>query len=162
MLSVVVDYETLCSRTSPADPEPWQPLPGSLEAVSRLTRADWRVLVIGPVSRDGTPDLARLTRLHSRLSHAVANAGGEVDAVFFCPHGPEADCTCHPPAPGLLEDIARRQQLRLTQLPCITPDRGPVLEAAQRAGMQCLTLGAEGDFADLDAAVQFLLEDTDS
>ena len=162
MLSVILDYATLCAIPDAGDQEAWQPLPGSLEAIARLHRADWRVLVIGPLSAHGTPDIARVTRLHNRLSQAAANAGGQIDAVFFCPHGPGRGCDCCPPAPGLLEEIARRQQQRLSTLICILADTGPVLEAARTVGADCLTLGPHGRFRSLDAAVQSLLDATPS
>jgi len=31
-----------------------------------------------------------------------------VDAVYYCPHGPDADCNCRKPRPGMLDAAGRR------------------------------------------------------
>lgn len=157
MQPIIVDFDLLTTGPA-AGPEQWQPLPGSLEAIARLTRADWRVLVIATAATGEPADLDRSTRLHTRLGQAAANAGGQIDAVFFCPHGPGQACDCCPPAPGLVEDIAHRQQLRPENLPCLVATEGRALEVARAAGARCLTLGQNGQFQDLDSAVQSLLD----
>ncbi|RRQ21984.1 D-glycero-beta-D-manno-heptose-1,7-bisphosphate 7-phosphatase [Thiohalobacter thiocyanaticus] len=169
MQPVIIDLAAIRESDTTA-PEHWNPMPGSLEAIARLNRADRRVLVTGTPVMDGdaAPDLGRLTRLHNRLNQAANNAGGQIDAVLFCPHGPDTNCPCRPPRPGLLLDIALRQQLRLEDVPYITLDHGPALEAGRSAGVRCLVLGAgntdagEPGFSSLDAAVQYLLDETDN
>ncbi|BAZ92595.1 D,D-heptose 1,7-bisphosphate phosphatase [Thiohalobacter thiocyanaticus] len=170
MQPVIVDLDVIRDTSRDAAPDQWNPRPGSLEAIARLSRADRRVLVTGTPVRDGDPATAldRLTRLHNRLSQAASNAGGQIDAILFCPHGPDTNCPCRPPRPGLLLDIALRQQLRLELVPYITLDQGPALEAGRTAGLRCLLLGtgntdaAEPCFSSLDSAVQYLLDETDN
>lgn len=168
MQPVIIDLDVIRDGNTAA-PEHWSPMPGSLEAIARLCRADRRVLVTGTVMHgDAAPDLDRLTRLHNRLSQAANNAGGQIDAILFCPHGPGTNCPCRPPRPGLLLDIALRQQLRLELVPYITLDQGPALEAGRAAGTRCLVVGAgntdtgEPCFSSLESAVQFLLDETDN
>ena len=157
MQSIIIDHDLL-SASPATGAEQWQPRPGSLEAIARLSRADLRVLVIATAATGEPADIDRSTRLHNRLAQAAANAGGQIDAVFFCPHGPGQECDCCPPAPGLVEDIAHRQQLRPVDLACLVSTEGQALEVARAAGVRCLTLGQNGQFPDLDSAVQFLLE----
>jgi D-glycero-D-manno-heptose 1,7-bisphosphate phosphatase len=45
---------------------------------------------------------------------AVRSMGGEVDAIFFCPHRPEDGCHCRKPLPGLFEEIAERLKVNLS------------------------------------------------
>jgi len=45
---------------------------------------------------------ADLARVHARMTDSAAAAGGTIDAIFCCPHAPEAGCECRKPAPGLL------------------------------------------------------------
>ena len=161
MQPVIVDYDLLCASPA-AGPEQWQARPGSLEAIARLTRADWRVLVIATAATGEPADTDRVTRLHNRLCQAAANAGGQIDAVFFCPHGAGQVCSCCPPGPGLVEDIARRQQLRPEKLSCLVSTDGQTLEVVRAAGGRCLTLGEDGQFPGLDQAVQYLLEESDA
>lgn len=164
MQPVIIDLDAIRDSNAAASDQ-WNFIPGSLEAIARLSRADRRVLVTGTPVMDDTPDLDRLTRLHNRLSQAVNNAGGQIDAILFCPHGPGTNCPCRPPRPGLLLDIALRQQLRLELVPYITLDQGPALEAGRAAGTRCLVVGTdtgEPCFGSLESAVQFLLDETDN
>ena len=89
--------------------EEWHALPGSVEAIGRLTRAGWTIVVATNQSGIGRGlyGYAELAAIHERMLRAVAAAGGRIDGVFFCPHAPEAGCPCRKPAAGLLHDIAR-------------------------------------------------------
>lgn len=167
MQPVIIDLDVIRDSNAAASDQ-WNFIPGSFEAIARLSRADRRVLVTGTPVMDDTPDLDRLTRLHNRLSQAANNAGGQIDAILFCPHGPDTNCPCRPPRPGLLVDIALRQQLRLELVPYITPDQGHALAAGRAAGTRCLIVGAadagtgEPCFRSIEYAVQFLLDETDN
>ena len=85
-------------------------MPGSLEAIARLCRCGYRIVVAtnqSGVAR-GLFDLATLGAIHARMQQAVASAGGRIDAIFFCPHGPDAGCACRKPKPGLFVEILER------------------------------------------------------
>lgn len=96
----------------------WQPMPGAMEAVARLNHAGWHVVVATNQSGLGRGlfDIATLNEVHARLHKALAAARARVDAVFFCPHGPEDGCSCRKPAPGLLQQISRRMGTPLAQI----------------------------------------------
>ena len=92
------------------DPEDWNALPGALEAVARLNHAGWRVVVATnqPGLGGGVFDVASLNAIHARMHKQLVAVGGRVDAVFYCPHTPEQNCSCRKPAPGLMEQICER------------------------------------------------------
>ena len=110
---VVLDRDGVINHDSEdyiRSPAQWRPIRGSLEAIARLRKAGWRVAVAtnqAGVGR-GLFDMATLAAIHATMSRAVAQAGGHLDAVFFCPHAPSADCGCRKPRPGMLHEIARR------------------------------------------------------
>lgn len=85
----------------------WIPLPGSIDAIARLSRAGYTVLVATNQSgiARGYFDLATLDAMHKRLADLVRDAGGEMGKVFYCPHGPDDGCDCRKPAPGLIDQI---------------------------------------------------------
>ncbi len=116
-------------------PAEWIPIPGSLEAIARLHRADWHVIVV--TNQSGIArrliDLDILVRIHEKMHRSVSEAGGLIDAVFFCPHGPNDNCNCRKPKPGLFLDIARRLRINLYGVPAIG-DSLHDLQAAQAAG----------------------------
>ncbi len=97
-------------------PEEWIPLPGSLTAIGRLHRAGYRIVVATNQSGIGRGlfDTDTLNRIHRKMLQAVRNKGGEIDGIFFCPHGPEEGCRCRKPRPGLFEEIAERLRINLS------------------------------------------------
>jgi len=118
---VVIDRDGTLNR-EPEDylrgPDDWEPLPGALEAVARLNEAGWRVVIASNQSGLGRGlfDVATLNAVHARMHKAVAQAGGRIEAVFFCPHAPEDECDCRKPAPGLFLQIAERYGIAPVQL----------------------------------------------
>lgn len=138
MKLVILDRDGVINEDSDdyiKSPDEWQPIPGSLAAIARLHRAGWRVVVAtnqSGVAR-GLFDLDTLMRIHEKMHRAVRDAGGQIDAVFFCPHVPADNCLCRKPRPGLLFDIASRLRIDLTAVPAIG-DSLRDLQAAQSAG----------------------------
>jgi D-glycero-D-manno-heptose 1,7-bisphosphate phosphatase len=41
--------------------------------------------------------------MHARLRALVAEQGGEVGLIVYCPHGPDEGCDCRKPKPGMLK-----------------------------------------------------------
>jgi len=116
-------------------PQEWQPIPGSLEAIAQLNRAGYRVVVVTNQSAIGRGllDLNTLCRIHAKMAHCLADVGGFIEAVFFCPHRPEDNCDCRKPKPGLLKDVAARLDTNLDGVPAIG-DSLRDLQAAAAAG----------------------------
>jgi D-glycero-D-manno-heptose 1,7-bisphosphate phosphatase len=40
-----------------------------------------------------------LNSIHAKMHKLVASVGGRIDAVFYCPHGPDEGCQCRKPLP---------------------------------------------------------------
>ena len=75
-------------------PDEWGPLPGALEAIARLNHAGWHVVVATNQSGLGRGlfDMATLNAIHAQDARVLAEVGGRIDAVFFCPHAPDDGC----------------------------------------------------------------------
>lgn len=102
-------------------PDEWIPIPGSLEAIARLCREDYKVVVAtnqSGVAR-GLFDMDMLNGIHARMLGQIRQKGGEIDAIFFCPHGPNDGCVCRKPQPGLLLDVADRLKVKLRGVPVV-------------------------------------------
>lgn len=86
----------------------WQPLPGSIAAIAALARAGFRIAVATNQSglARGYFDEYTLAQMHNRMNSLVEEAGGSIDVVSYCPHGPDEGCACRKPLPGLLDEIA--------------------------------------------------------
>ncbi|MBJ18157.1 MAG: glycosyltransferase [Deltaproteobacteria bacterium] len=113
----------------------WRPLPGSLEAVGRLSRAGYRVVVVSNQSGIGRGWIKPedLDAIHARLRAQVEALGGRLEAILFCPHVPDAGCVCRKPGTGLLEEGARMLGLSV-QGALMVGDRKSDAEAALAAG----------------------------
>jgi D-glycero-D-manno-heptose 1,7-bisphosphate phosphatase len=121
------------------DPAEWQPLPGALEAVARMNHAGWHTVLATNQSGigRGLVDMAALNAVHQHMMKLLAEKGGRIDAVFFCPHTPEEQCACRKPLPGLMLQIAERYGLdgMLSQVPMVC-DTARDLQAARAAGCE--------------------------
>ena len=113
----------------------WRPLKGAAEAIARLNHAGYRVAVATNQSGIGRGlfDMATLNLMHEKMHKVVAQAGGRIDAVFYCPHKDDDQCACRKPKPGMLHDIAQRFNVDLKGVPCVG-DAVRDMQAGAQAG----------------------------
>ena len=117
----------------------WRPIPGSAEAIARLNHAGYRVVVAtnqSGISR-GLFDTATLNLMHDKMHKLVAQAGGRIDAVFYCPHKNDDHCACRKPAPGMFEEIAKRFRVSLAGVPAVGDS---LRDLVASAAMGCQTM----------------------
>jgi D-glycero-D-manno-heptose 1,7-bisphosphate phosphatase len=124
MKLVILDRDGVINHDSDSfikSPEEWRPLPGSLEAIARLNQAGYQVVLATNQSGVGRGlfEVSTLNAIHDRMHRALAQIGGRIDAIFFCPHAQEVNCDCRKPRAGLLEEIARRFNVDLKGVPSI-------------------------------------------
>ena len=102
-------------------PEEWKPIPGSLAAIARLNQSGYRVVVATNQSGVGRGlfEMDTLNAIHEKMLKALAQVGGRIDAIFFCPHTSADNCACRKPKPGMLHEISKRFNTNLTDVPAI-------------------------------------------
>ena len=117
--------------------EEWIPLPGSIEAIAQLSKAGWTVAIATNQSgiARGYYDIATLDAMHARLRTLVAEQGGEVGLVVYCPHGPDEGCDCRKPKPGMLKIISEHYKVPLAGIWFVGDSLGD-LEAAKAVDSQ--------------------------
>jgi D-glycero-D-manno-heptose 1,7-bisphosphate phosphatase len=127
-------------------PAEWKPIKGSLEAIARLTQAGFRVVVATNQSGIGRGlfDMATLNAIHDTMHRAVHQAGGRIDAIFFCPHTDEHRCECRKPRPGMLQEIARRLNVDLEGVPVVGDSLRDLQAAAAAGARPVLVLTGKG------------------
>lgn len=135
---IVLDRDGVINRDSDAfvkSPEEWIPLDGSIDAIARLSRAGWTVAVASNQSgiARGLFDREALDAMHAKLRRLAEAAGGRVDRIVVCPHGPGDGCDCRKPAPGLLRELAEHYGCSLAGVP-VVGDSLRDLEAAFAVG----------------------------
>ena len=134
-------------------PAEWVPIPGALEAVSRLNHAGWHAVVAtnqAGIGR-GMIDMASVNLIHAHMNKLMQAQGARLDAVFFCPHTPEEQCECRKPLPGMMLEIGERYGVDLDHVP-VAADTLRDLQAAHAAGCEP-HLVRTGRAAHLDDAV---------
>lgn len=140
MHTIILDRDGVINEDSPdyiKTADEWQPLPGSLQAIARLCHHGYRVIVVSNQSGIGRHrfSISALNEIHQKMLTHLAQYGGHIDAIFFCPHDPKDDCTCRKPKPGLLQDIGTRLKIPLAGVP-VVGDKITDIQAAQAAGAQ--------------------------
>lgn len=115
----------------------WIPIEGAINAIARLSKAGWTIAVATNQSgiARGYYDLATLDAMHNKLRNLVAEDGGEVGMIAYCPHGPNDGCDCRKPKPGLLQQISNYYQVPLQGV-WFVGDSTSDLKAAQAVGCQ--------------------------
>ncbi len=113
----------------------WHPISGSLEAIALLNQHGYKVIVITNQSglARGYYNEATLAEIHKKMHQLTAAKGGEIDAVFYCPHGPNDNCACRKPKPGLLQQFAKANNISLTDI-YFVGDKLSDIQAAIAAG----------------------------
>lgn len=114
----VINYDSAQFIKSPDE---WKPIPGSLEAIALLNQSGYRVALATNQSGIGRGlfDMATLNAIHDKMHRALAQLGGRIDALFYCPHAADANCGCRKPKPGMIEEIGRRFATDLEGIPSV-------------------------------------------
>lgn len=173
MKLVILDRDGVINKESDAyikSPEEWFPLPGSLEAIARLYKNGYSVVIASNQSGVGRGyfTLDTLAAIHGRMRREVEALGGKIDGVFFCPHRPEDNCDCRKPKTGLFKQIAERYKVDLKGVPMIGDAVRDIIAARSVGGRPILVLTGRGrealdtlpeveHYADLSAAVAQLM-----
>ncbi len=79
-------------------------LPGSKEAIANLTMAGYRIVVCTNQAgvAKGIIPLNTIEYIHHRMVAEIAEAGGLIERVYYCPHRKDENCFCRKPRPGML------------------------------------------------------------
>ena len=110
--------------------------PDAIYALSNLKLMTYKVVVITNQSAVGRGIISLKTAndINNRLFHTIHNLGGQIDSVYLCPHGPNDECECRKPKPGLLMQAAKELSLDLKRSWMIG-DAWSDIQAGQAAGV---------------------------
>jgi D-glycero-D-manno-heptose 1,7-bisphosphate phosphatase len=121
MKIIVLDRDGVINHDSDAyikSTEEWVPIDGSLEAIARLNHSGFTVVIASNQSglARGYFDIEALSAIHRKMDDLLTKIGGRVDAIFYCPHGPDDACVCRKPKPGMLLEIGQRFNVPLKEV----------------------------------------------
>jgi len=96
-------------------PEKVELLPGAADAVAKLNKAGWPVIVVTNQSgiARGYFTEADYERVRARLDELLRSHSAHVDASYLCPHHPDISgpCECRKPGPLLFVRAAHERGL---------------------------------------------------
>lgn len=149
MKLVILDRDGVINHDSDQyikSPDEWIPIEGSPEAIAQLTRWGYRVVVVTNQSGIGRGlfDMDTLNAIHAKMHRVVAQVGGRIDAVFFCPHTNADKCACRKPKAGMFEEIAARYRADLEGVPAIGDSLRDIQAAAAVKAKPMLVLTGKG------------------
>ena len=90
----------------------------------------------------------QLAAVQARLESLLAAQGVALDLVMFCKHGPDDDCACRKPKPGMLLEAAKRRGIDLAQS-IMVGDAARDIAAGRAAG--CTTILVSSTSSDVRA-----------
>ena len=126
----------------------WDPIPGSIEAIKRLKKAGYLVTLASNHSgiARGLYTEEELAQTYAKMQRLLEARGASVDGIFYCPHGPEANCICRKPKPGLLFQIAQQFEIDLSQTPLVGDDISDIHAAKMANAKPVLVRTGKGEY----------------
>jgi D-glycero-D-manno-heptose 1,7-bisphosphate phosphatase len=118
-----------------------QILPGVCEAISRLNRVGFKVIIVTNqrAIAKGLMTEAELESLHVDMCRYLAKSNAKIDGVYYCPHELEPPCNCRKPQPGMLLQAAKAHSIALSDS-WMVGDSDKDVEAGRRAGCRTVRL----------------------
>ncbi|HEV2330263.1 MAG TPA: HAD-IIIA family hydrolase [Verrucomicrobiae bacterium] len=109
-------------------------LPGAKESLRLLKEAGYRVIVVSNQAgiNRGAMSEVDLFDIHRHMVKEAEQAGGRIDAIYYCPHDWEEGCECRKPKPGMLFQAQHDFNLDLSRTLFVGDDErdGQAAEAA--------------------------------
>jgi histidinol-phosphate phosphatase family protein len=138
--AIILDRDGVLNRKAPRAEyvrrwEEFEWLPGAKEALRLLKEAGYRVVVVSNqagIAR-GAMTESDLADIHRQMVREATQAGGRIDAIYYCPHNWEEGCECRKPKPGMLFQAQRDFSLDLSRTPFVGDDERDI-QAADAAG----------------------------
>ena len=151
MKLIILDRDGVINEDSDdyiKSPDEWIPIAGSLEAIGALSQNGFKVIIITNQSGIGRKifSIEMLNAIHKKMNINLAQYGGVIDGIFFCPCAPEENCNCRKPKSGLYNEVSDRLQISLENVFCVG-DKITDIQAAQNAGARPILVktGKEND-----------------
>lgn len=146
---VILDRDGVINEDSDAyikSVDEWHPVEGSVDAIAALSKAGLHIAVA--TNQSGLArklfDEATLFQIHQHMLEKVEAAGGNIDGIFMCPHGPDDGCHCRKPNTGLLEAIEDEFEIDLTGVPFVGDTLKDLLAARKHGCKPVLVLSGKG------------------
>lgn len=121
-------------------------MPGVIEALLRLSRAGYRLIMVTNQDGLGTDSFPQedFEPAHAMVLELFASQGIRFDDVLICPHFPDDGCTCRKPHLGLVRPYLDGALDR--ERSAVIGDRESDVALAENMGLRGFCLGRDGDW----------------
>lgn len=111
--------------------------PEAVRALANSKIKNYKIVVVTNQSAVGRGIISLETakEINDRLVDVIRKQKGRVDGAYLCAHGPDDNCDCRKPKPGLLLQAAKELSLDLKRSWMIG-DAWSDVQAGQRAGVR--------------------------
>lgn len=152
--TIVVDRHYL------ADPAGLEFLPGAAQGLRHFRDLGCRLVVVTNQSGVGRGffSLEQAQRVNDGLRDLLAGIGVRLEAVYLCPHVPEAGCTCRKPGTGLLQRAVEDLDFEATSA-VVVGDKASDVGFGQQGGATTILIRAPHDQSKLDARPDYIASD---
>ena len=84
-------------------------IPNVAKAIKKLNSLGLGTIIVTNQSVVGRSEisLSDLELIHKKILHLLSAEGAFIDAIYFCPHKPEDNCSCSKPKFGLINDAIK-------------------------------------------------------
>ncbi len=150
---IILDRDGVVNQDSKfyiKSPDEWIPISGSLEAITKLNKAGYKVAVASNQSgiARGLFSEEMLQKIHTKMHAEIAKADGHLDAIVYCPHHPDDNCDCRKPKPKMLLDLM--QQFNVTTAETLfIGDKDSDVATAKAAGCDAIQITPDNSLADV-------------
>lgn len=117
------------------DPGLYKLFPWAGLAIRQINESGMKAVLITNQSGVGRGyfEESTVAQVHTILQEELARYHAKLDAIYVCPHHPEANCECRKPNPGMLLRASRELDIDLTKS-YVIGDKYVDIEAAHRVG----------------------------
>jgi histidinol-phosphate phosphatase family protein len=138
------DGTVVIDRGYLSDPAGLEFLPTVPEALRLLSNSGLRLVMMTNQSGVGRGliSLEQIAALNARMLEMVRGVGGTLTRIYFCPHAPEAHCSCRKPNLGLMERAAEELDFD-PRKSTVIGDKPSDVEFGVRAGARTILLSPE-------------------
>ena len=115
--------------------------PDVAEAIDLLRKKNFLVIIITNQSAINRKllDVNTLETIHEHFQKYLKKYNTSIDAIYYCPHLPEENCSCRKPKPGLILNAAKDFKINLKKSWMIGDSKKDI-DAANSAGCNSILL----------------------
>jgi len=158
--AVLIDRDGTIAKDVPYCPRPedFALFHGVGSSIKRLNEAGFLVIVITNQSGidRGYFTEETLSKIHEKMIADLAKEGAKVDAIYHCPHLPDAGCRCRKPEVGMVLHAVQEFALDLASS-YVVGDSDHDLELARRIGAKGVHVSEAFTFPE---AVELILKES--